>query len=39
MLLLGRREGNPPPERVFGPAGGSQTTVKLVACARPFAAR
>ena len=39
VLLVGRRKGNPPPERVFRPARGSQTTVKLVACARPFAAR
>ena len=39
VLLVGRRKGNPFPERVFRPAGGRQTTVKLAACARPFAAR
>ena len=39
VLLVGRRKGDPFPERGFGPAGGRQTTVKLAACARPFAAR
>ena len=39
VLLVGRRKGNPPPRAVFRPAGGRQTTVKLAACARPFAAR
>ena len=28
VLLVGRRKGNPFPERVFRPAGGRQTTVK-----------
>ena len=39
VLLVGRRKGNPFPERVFRPAGGRQTTVKPAACARVFAAR
>ena len=39
VLLVGRRKGNPPPRAVFRPAGRRQTTVKLAACARPFAAR
>ena len=30
VLLVGRRKGNPPPERVFRPAVVRQTTVKLV---------
>ncbi len=39
VLLVGRRKGNPPPERVFQPAGGRQTTVKPAAYARVFGAR
>ena len=39
VLLVGRRKGNPPPERVFGPAVVRQTTVKLAFYARPFDAR
>ena len=39
MLPVGRRNGNPFPERVFRPAGGRQTTAQTAVCARPFAAR
>ena len=39
VLLVGRRKGDPPPERVFRPARGRQTTVKPAPCARAFAAR